>query len=512
MFVRTLAQKIDGWQGSAAPFIQVPATKRVLSRGKAYRSIQQIAVAICDQVQVEKPAIGLCFEDPTNWILATIATHIAGAVSVPIPKEFTGQQISSFVPNLDLVLTDSVALATKISAIIGSEGANGQKISDAGELFLLKASQHEKVRLALPGESVGVIHTSGSTDFPKGVVIGDEGLQAVVDSMKARLQGIGPVRYASILPMSLLLEQVLGIFIPIFTDGSVSVLPASTQCYTGTQAELDQYLSTIRESGANFSMVPPSFLADLTKRALANSVSPRAILGDGIEVLATGGAPIEPETLKQLKRGGLEVFQGYGLSENTSVVAWTYPGPNSIGSVGRPLDHNEVRINNAGQVEVQGSSVFLGYVSRGRFKLREQGWLNTGDNGFFDSDGGLHITGRDSNLIVLSSGRNVSPEWVEGKFKSIASVKDILLLGHGKPFLSALVLVDKGFECEAALGSVIRHAEKIKNEFPEFSRIEAFRALPFDDQYYSVSGRVLRKQVLEMNQSIVNDIYSSKKV
>lgn len=511
MFVNELSQKMKAWKGDSTPFIQVPLTGRVVSRAAANEMIFQTA----ERLMVDgtgKTTVGLCFDDPVNWILTTLATQVAGVVAVPIPREFTEAQISSFVPNLDLVLTDSKAIASKLSALqMSGSTVTDHELTNAG-LLLLRSMQTSKPRISLPTDAVGVIHTSGSTNTPKGVVISDEGLQIVVRSMCERLSNVGPVRYASVLPMSLLLEQILGIFVPVFTDGSVAVLPHSVPCYTGTQPELHPYLATICESHANFAMVPPSFLAELMKLTLTSGGSPRDWIGRELSVLATGGAPIEATTLTFLKGAGLEVFQGYGLSENTSVVSWTYPGPNSLGSVGRPLEHNEVRITEDGEVEVKGKSVFLGYVSQGEFTLRGESWLKTGDNGFFDKEGCLHITGRDSNLIVLSSGRNVSPEWVEGKFKAIPNVKDVLLVGHGRPFLSAIVLVNKGIRCEQVLETVERAAGEINSELPEFSRVKAFRALSFDDRYYSVSGRVLRKQVMEAHKAVVDEIYSSMKV
>lgn len=511
MFVNELTRKIEAWKGDSTAFIQVPLTGRAVSRSVAHEMIFQTA----ESLTVDGPGkatVGLCFDDPVNWIVTTLAAQVAGAVAVPIPREFTEAQISSFIPNLDLVLSDSNAIAAKLSAL-QMRGATivEQEFANSG-LILLKSKQNSKSRIGLPTDAVGVIHTSGSTDAPKGVVIGSIGLETVVRSMCERLSQVGPVRYASVLPMSLLLEQILGIFIPVFTEGSIGVLPDSVACYTGTQSELHTYLETIRESRANFAMVPPSFLTELTKLSMKSGGSPREWIGRDLSVLATGGAPIEATTLKFLKGAGLEVFQGYGLSENTSVVSWTYPGPNSLGSGGRPLKHNEVRISAEGEVEVNGKAVFLGYVSHGEFAPRRESWLKTGDNGFFDDEGCLHITGRDSNLIVLSSGRNVSPEWVEGKFKNIPSVKDVLLVGHGRPFLAAIVLANKGVECEDALEAVEREASAINSQLPEFSRVQEFRALPFDDRYYSVSGRVLRKQVMDAHASIVDEIYSSMKV
>ncbi|MGE3758102.1 MAG: AMP-binding protein, partial [Pseudobdellovibrionaceae bacterium] len=505
-----LSQRIKAWRGDSSTFVEVPLSKRSISRTEAYKQIFRLAALVKPNAISGKTTVGFCFEDPVNWILATIAAQVAGAIAVPIPREFTESQISSFIPHLDLVFTDSHRAAVKFSSLLGKASKIEVKEFNGLVLHLITGEATQSSRLSLPSSAVGVIHTSGSTDNPKGVVISEDGLWSVLLSMTERLAPIGNVRYASVLPMSLLLEQILGIYIPLFSGGKVAVLPSTIPCYTGTQPDLEPYLATIKESRANFSMVPPSFLAELTNRSAASTLSPRDQLGNKLQVLATGGAPIEYSTLQFLHESGLEVFQGYGLSENTSVVAWTYPGPNAIGSVGRPLKHNEVRIND-GQIEVRGGSVFLGYVSRGEFSLKDEPWLKTGDNGFFDDEGCLHITGRDSNLIVLSSGRNVSPEWVEGKFKSIPSIKEILLIGHGRPFLSALVLVNKGFECSEALRAVRRCADEIESDLPEFSRVQAFRTLPFENSYYSVSGRVLRKQVIEKHKDVIDEIYSSIK-
>ena len=505
MFVADVTRRIELWKSEPSPFVREPLSGRVLTRAECYSRVKEIALIIESQAGASKPVVGFCFDSPVNWVLTVLATQFASGVAVPIPREFTQTQIASFVPNLEMVLTDSDVIAEKLRSILGESAS----IENREGLFLLRSQAHHG-GLGLPINAIGVIHTSGSTDNPKGVVISEEGLLSVTRSMGARLAELGPIHYASLLPMSLLLEQVLGVWLPLFSGGTVSVLPRSVPCYTGTQVALEPYLSMIRDSRANFSMVPPSFIEELVNLRVEKSSTAREFVGESLQVLATGGAPIEAATLQVMSDDGLEVFQGYGLSENTSVVSWTFPGPNVLGSVGRPLEHNEVRINEVGKVEVNGSSVFMGYVSSGRFKLREDAWLHTGDHGFFDEEGCLHISGRESNLIVLSSGRNVSPEWVEGKFKTIPSVKEVLLVGHGRPFLAALVLVNKGFGCEDTLGDIQLAAEKINCELPEFSRIQAFRTLPFDDRYYSVSGRVLRYQVLTMHKSVVEAIYTKK--
>ena len=514
MFVEELAQEIESWKSDSLRLIKVPLTKDYVSRSEAYLLLKQLSEILKDggSESEQRRTVGLCFDDPKNWTLAILAAQLARVVAVPIPREFTIRQISSFVPNLDLILTDSQAIGARLDSLLGNRGTRESHPFGISTLFAVKAGANDSRSLNLPHDAAAVIHTSGSTDDPKGVVISEHGLATVVHSMRERMESLKGIHYASVLPMSLLLEQILGVFLPALSRGSVSILPRAVDCYTGTQSGLDVYLTTIKDCGANFSMVPPSFLAELRKLAEGSGKRPRTYLGHQLKIIATGGAPIDIACLEYFRDNEVEIYQGYGLSENTSVVAWTYPGPNVLGSVGQLLPHNQVRINADGQVEVRGNALFLGYVSNGKFVARASEWLNTGDNGHFDAEGCLHISGRDSNLIVLSSGRNVSPEWIESKFKSLPGVKEILVMGHGKPFLSALVLVKKGYECHAALNEISDFSENIKSELPEFSRIRAFRAIPFDDGYYSVSGRVLRKHVLEKHRDLVEEIYTEKRM
>src|SRR5262249_28388365 len=151
--------------------------------------------------------------------------------------------------------------------------------------------------------------------------------------------------------------------------------------------------------------------------------------------------------------------------------------------VGTPLPHLEVRIDECGEVEVRGPSTFLGYVRRGKFEENIDEWLKTGDRGHIDS-GHLHITGRDSNLIVLSSGRNVSPEWIENKFRFIPQMKDFIVVGHGRPFLTGLAIFEKANSPSEIVDIARASAEEMSDSFPEFARLGAIIPVPFEDEFY----------------------------
>ncbi len=509
--INQLALEIQSWQTDESTIIKIPLEQKDISRSEAYQLINGLIKIMQKSAPASNPGptIGLNFEDPKNWILSIVAAKLSNFIAVPIPKEFTLSQITSFVPNLDFVLTDSAESADRLSKIFKTEvQISSYSLTDDSTIFLLNSrGDLSKRDFKLPAATAAVIHTSGSTDSPKGVVISDQGLSEVIRSMLERVKSLSQIHYVSVLPYSLLLEQVLGIYLPILTKGTIAILPRAIDCYVGTQTSLDPYLQTMRSSGSNFTMVPPSYLTHVQKLASQSQTFPRDYFGTAIEVVATGGAPIGINCLEYFKENQIEIYQGYGLSENSSVVTWSYPGPNVLGSVGQPLSHNKVRINSNGQVEVLGDSMFLGYVSNGKFLQKKDGWLNTGDLGYFDENGNLYITGRDSNLIVLSTGRNVAPEWIENRYRLVPGVKDFIVVGHGRAFLAAIVLVDKNFECDSVLQNVVIHAKTIAGDFPDFARVLSFRAIPFDDQFYSVSGRILRSRLLEKHVEQIDKFY-----
>ncbi len=133
---------------------------------------------------------------------------------------------------------------------------------------------------------------------------------------------------------------------------------------------------------------------------------------------------------------GIPVHEGYGLTECCSVVAVNRPGRRKAGTVGQPLPGLDVRIDE-GEVVINGQTVMAGYLHAER--VAEQPW-RTGDIGSVDRDGYLCVVGRKDNLIITSSGRNISPEWIEALIAADARIGACAVLGHGESHLSVLLI------------------------------------------------------------------------
>jgi long-chain acyl-CoA synthetase len=173
----------------------------------------------------------------------------------------------------------------------------------------------------------------------------------------------------------------------------------------------------------------------------------RAVLGGRGEYAISGGAPLG-ERLGHFFRGvGFTVLEGYGLTEScaaTAVNPWDRP---KIGTVGQPLPGSVVRIADDGEVLLHGEHMFKEYWNNpsATQEALADGWFHTGDIGTLDEDGYLRITGRKKEIIVTAGGKNVAPAVIEDRIRAHALVAECMVVGDGRPFVSALVTLDEEF-------------------------------------------------------------------
>jgi len=190
------------------------------------------------------------------------------------------------------------------------------------------------------------------------------------------------------------------------------------------------------------------------KRALADRLvfsKVREQLGGRVNMLISGAAPLSQDLAEFFYALGLAVYEGYGLTETSPVVAVNCPGRTKLGTVGRVIPGVEVKLSEeevdsegrvGREIMVRGASITSGYhhleeVNRSSFV---DGWFRTGDLGSFDSDGYLKITGRKKNLFKTSGGKYVSPEKLENLFQGDPYVYQIAVLGDGRKYVGALIV------------------------------------------------------------------------
>jgi long-chain acyl-CoA synthetase len=171
----------------------------------------------------------------------------------------------------------------------------------------------------------------------------------------------------------------------------------------------------------------------------------RAALGGKCVAAVSGGAPLGDRLGHFFRGAGLPVYEGYGLTETSGAITVNTPKEQRIGTVGRPLPGNGVRIDDDGEILLRGDVVFRGYWHNpdATREAMSDGWFHTGDLGELDDAGFLRITGRKKELIVTAAGKNVAPAILEDRLRAHPLISHSMVVGDARPFIAALITLDR---------------------------------------------------------------------
>ena len=428
---------------------------------------------------------GVAMRSSYEWIYTMLAIHKVGGVLLPVPIEFSDDQIESLMNKSTVVFVNNQSTRGRIKKILPNKPCIISSQLLNGTVEVVKIQSGERIGKGI----VSIIHTSGTTSKPKGVMIRDEAVGLLVKNVMGRLPQ-KPLNYLSIVPMSLLIEQVLGIYIPILSGGTISLMPESFVEYGSASGNSTLYLSLIERSSPNFLYLPPKLLEEAN--LLLSTTEVERIFGHSTPHIITGGAKIPEKVLHQLEDKGVCVYEAYGLSENSSIISLNSPTQRRIGSVGKLLEGIEPKFVN-GELLVKTPTLCAGYYSSDDTSCDlSDGYLHTGDIAEM-RDGFLYITGRKKHVIILSTARNISPEWVEGIYKESSLIDDVIVMGEGMDEPCAVVLSK---EHESTIKSEIA---RLNNKLADFARVDRITVINdiqnFRDRFYTVTGRPRRKDI-----------------
>ncbi|MDJ0384735.1 AMP-binding protein [Streptomyces sp. G-G2] len=531
----SLAQGLLDQADSDAVMVRVLSGEGGTGTTWSYREIIGAALVLAGHLERwaadnGRPArVGLLAENSPEWVVADLAALFASAVEVPVPTAFAAEQAASLLDTADLCYVDDGGTrALARWAADGGPADHGSTVLpdtcpvtalDIKALLAdIPAGGAPRPRVPAEDAVVKVIHTSGTTSAPKGVQIRRHGLDALLTSLRARTETAVFERYLSIVPLSLLIEQVAGLYMPFLAGGSVSFLPPGT-ALVGTAADAaPRMLSLLRQARPTALVVPPTvaglFLA-LSDQNPGESVPERRrrIFGhEGSVFIACGGAPVPAEILERLDAYGVTVHEGYGLSENSSVVSWNFPGQVRFGTVGRPLDHVQAELAEDGELLIRSTSLFAGYTREdpSSVVVDEQGRLHTGDLAEIDEDGYLRITGRKKSMVITSSGRNVSPEWVEARYRELGFIREAAIVADGLDEVHGLFVVEAGLDQDDTRARIDAFG---KERLSGIERAAVVHLMSEDDPDYAtcftVTGRprrdVIRAHVLRHDKDTTKE-------
>jgi long-chain acyl-CoA synthetase len=260
--------------------------------------------------------------------------------------------------------------------------------------------------------------------------------------------------------------------------------------------------------------------------------------GGRLRLCLSGGAPLAEDLGRFFAMVGIEIIEGYGLTETSPVVAVNRPGHVCYGTVGHPLPGVEVRLAEDGELLVRGPNVMKGYFNKPEATaaaIDPEGWFHTGDVAAFDPDGRIRIVDRKKEIIVMSNGKNVAPQPIENALKASRLIDQVMLVGDRRPYITALVVPQAdtlmAFAREHKLGSLapadlLNHpqvqalyAHEIEatcRSFARFEQVKRFRLLPraFDPALEELTPTLkLKRRVIASNfSSEIEALYASDTV
>jgi long-subunit acyl-CoA synthetase (AMP-forming) len=417
-----------------------------------------------------KSNVALMSKNTAHWIMADLAIWMAGHVSVPLYPTLNAETVAQildhsgskllFVGKLDTwdAMRPGVPASMKCVSMPLAPENDFEKWDD-----IVKKTEPMTDRPSRdPDDLATIMYTSGSTGVPKGVMHSFRTM-AVSAAGVGRHLGIQPSdRMLSYLPLAHAFERWIvetsGLMhgFRIFFAESLDTFVEDLR-----RARPTLFVSVPRlwlkfQSGVRAKM-PEQKLRTLLKVPLVSRMVKKKILtGLGLECVrfaGSGSAPIPPDVIQWYRDLGLDLLEGYGMSENFAYSHVSFPGRGRPGYVGEPYPEVESRISPEGEIQVKSPGTMLGYYKAPDLTeemLTEDGFLKTGDRGEVDEQGRLRITGRVKDLFKTSKGKYVAPVPIENLLMAHPLIEQACVAGVGQPQPHGLVMLSE--DARAKLG------------------------------------------------------------
>ena len=532
--------------------------------------------------------VAILSETRPEWTLSDFAILAANAVTVPVYPTLLPKQVEFILQDSGAVVlmaaseqqiqkarevrTNTPALKTMVvfdpltapvPGVISlddlKELGRQQRAEERKEVF------EEMLRRPRPEDLATIVYTSGTTGIPKGAMLTHGNITSNVVS-SCSVVPFNQARIAlAFLPLSHIFERMVDF--AYLLDGaclayaeSVVKLPENLRevkphAFAAAPRVFEKVHARIMDGVAqaparkqkifNWALGiarqrlpyrvkrknPPGVLR--IKSWLADRLVFRKILaalGGEVRLVFSGSAPLSQDLAAFFIGAGLEVYEGYGLTETSPVITVNTPEHRKLGTVGRPIPGVEVKIEADGEILTRGPHVMKGYWNNPKATaeaIDPQGWFHTGDIGVIDEEGFLKITDRKKDLIVSAYGKNIAPQPIEAALKTSPYIATPVLIGDRRKFLSALIVPNfERLERDSGLSGISRQelvknpkardlmqreVDRINVDLAPYEQIKRFALLPED---FSVEAgdltpslKVKRRVVDEKNKSLIDQMY-----
>jgi long-chain acyl-CoA synthetase len=520
--------------------------------------------------------VAILSENRYEWVVADFACLLLGAVVVPIYTTLTAEQMAymlsdsgaraifvSSEKHLEKILSVSHLTCVEKIAVMDEVG-DGRATRMSELMRSARDPQVEKLGHEVQPEQLAtIIYTSGTTGTPKGVMLTHANLAANINySLRDFGFGMG-LSCISFLPLShvtarsvdmgLLYSGVTLAHLPQIDQLPKALLEVRPHIFLSvprvyekvhTQVELKAakfpskqiYHWALRTGRAHRTQIlagktPASLRWKLANKLVFSKV--RAGIGGRAEVCISGGAPLGRELAEWYANIGIRIFEGYGLTETSPVIAVNTPKAIRVGSVGQPLANVQVRIANDGEILVRGPSVFRTYWNKPE-ETRDafvDGWFKTGDIGRLDEDGFLYVTDRKKDLLKTSGGKFIAPQPIESSLKHHPWITEAVVIGDKRKFPSLLIVPNFAAVEQFARAQDLTYSsrkellelpqihsrfaaivEDINQGLAQFEKMKKFKLLPQElssaDGTLTASLKLRRRAIEERFKREIEEMYS----
>ncbi len=521
--------------------------------------------------------IAIISNNRTEWNILDIGILQIGAIDVPVYPTITSEDYEyifndsevkyCFVSSRELfdkanAIIDNVKSLEKIYTFEEVEGAsNWSEVLELG-----KEGDQEEVekrkKVIKNTDLATMIYTSGTTGRPKGVMLNHQNLIENAKGSRPRLPVSEGKVALSFLPLCHVYERML-IYLYQMTGISIyyaesietivdDIADSKPHVFTAVPRLLEKIHDGVMAKGvlgggikaAIFKWAMgltetyeygshPSFQRKIADKLVYSKV--RAKLGGRVLAIASGGAALQPRLARFFLAIGIPVFEGYGLTETSPVIAVNaFNTGVKFGTVGKKLDNVEVMIAEDGEILTKGPCLMMGYYNqeeKTKEVIDKDGWFHTGDIGVLDEEGFLKITDRKKEMFKTSGGKYVAPQVVENKMKESRFIEQIMVVGEAQKHPSALIVPSYDFlkawardndvtfssnqeliENKAVIAKISSEINYYNTNFGKWEQVKKFELLlnewTVDTEELTPTLKLKRKNITANNKALIEKIYS----
>lgn len=492
--------------------------------------------------------VALCLKNSVHWVAIDQAALGLGLVVVPLYVNDNPDNVAWCVTNADarlLVLENPrmlealrLALAN-LPHIVCLQGEPEAPAASVAE-WLPEQAEPFSVAALEPDTLASIVYTSGTAGRPKGVKLSHQNVLSNVEAVLQVVEVSDQDQLISVLPLSHMFERTCGYYTPLRVGAKVvygrginqlaedlmihrpTIMIAVPRVFERFLAKIEQSLDAAPlkrqvfhftvERGWRCFQQRAGAAERALHRMLCNLVARPVMekLGGRLRLTVVGGAAVEARIAKTFIALGLNMIQGYGLTEASPVVAANREEDNDPVAVGKPLPGIETRLNTAHELLVRGPSVMQGYWREPEATARvlsADGWLNTGDLADI-RDGRIYIKGRSKDIMVLSNGEKFPPEEVETAILNDELFDQIMLVGEGRPYLALLAVTGENDEKK-----LVRHANARLRGFPRYVRVRRVivckEPWTVDNGLLTPTLKVKRQVIYQRFRDLIDGLYGA---